>query len=753
MKVSDLHIRIRYEGGELKTEMVSDLDRAGRKTDQLATKAKNVGRQWSQVGTIVKAAAAAYMANNLIKAAEEQVNAVAKLNASLKAAGNYSQAVSVDMQGFASSMQAVTTYGDEAVIGLEALLINFGLTTDEVKQITPAILDMATAMGMDLQSAGLLISKTLDGNVGAMGRYISGLDKAQVETEGAAYLTEELNQRFEGQARALAETEIGGLKQYSNLLGDVKEDLGILIAGGLRPLITEGLQPATEWFHELDKGTQGAIGTLVLGAITIRTVLIPALRALQVSMGPGGWLLAGLGLAAAALAAYSSAADEAKTSIVNLQDEQAKLNQTIQEGTYTQLRAEIYRYRFEIIRIQEEIEKYRKKYEQAQKSMAGRASAVLGIESIYREVTILEQNLEKYKKLLEQAREAKNKLLSGETPGDTGKGGESAEEAGFSAANDLAERMLRIKLELAQSDAERIEIYQALLELQRAEMEMAERGSEEWISAMEEAVSLEQEIQGFKDEIREEEIAKQEEAAERQNEIDAELHQAKLDRLQALQAASDTFWQTMLDVEMSGAERSKAVWRAMTQVALQQISRSMVAYLAGEKSKTAASSAGAAARLAQGAAHFAAEMALAVKGIAAGVYKFYAALGPFGIPLAAMTVAGMIAAIRATAFGEGGEVDRPTLAMIGERGEAELVMPKRNFMQVFNEDILPEVRDQVRMQVAVALEGGGSQVITNNNRPMQVVNVYAENVLGGEDAWSEVVREGLHEANRREGMK
>ena len=210
----------------------------------------------------------------------------------------------------------------------------------------------------------------------------------------------------------------------------------------------------------------------------------------------------------------------------------------------------------------------------------------------------------------------------------------------------------------------------------------------------------------------------------------------------------------MLDLEMSGAERSKAVWRAMTQVALQQISRSMMAYIMGEKSKTAVQAEENVIRGAQAAAGFAREMALAVKGIAAGVYKFYAGLGPFGIPLAAATVAGMIAAIRAVAFGEGGEVDRPTLAMLGERGETELVLPKRNFMQVFNQDLLPEIQDQIRMQVAVALEGGGgNQVITNNNRPMQVVNVYADNVLGGEDAWSEVVREGLHEANRREGMK
>ena len=75
----------------------------------------------------------------------------------------------------------------------------------------------------------------------------------------------------------------------------------------------------------------------------------------------------------------------------------------------------------------------------------------------------------------------------------------------------------------------------------------------------------------------------------------------------------------------------------------------------------------------------AAEMAMAAK-----IYAWYSGLGPWAIPAAAATIAAIIAAIGSiTAHADGGLIDRPTLALMGEAGP-EIVAPKKNFQDWAN---------------------------------------------------------------------
>ena len=71
----------------------------------------------------------------------------------------------------ASELQQVTTFGDEAIIGVQASLAAFIKNEDQIKLATEATLDMAVAMGMDLKGAGDLVAKTLGSSTNAMSRY------------------------------------------------------------------------------------------------------------------------------------------------------------------------------------------------------------------------------------------------------------------------------------------------------------------------------------------------------------------------------------------------------------------------------------------------------------------------------------------------------------------------------------------------------------------------------------------------------
>jgi hypothetical protein len=69
--------------------------------------------------------------------------------------------------------------------------------------------------------------------------------------------------------------------------------------------------------------------------------------------------------------------------------------------------------------------------------------------------------------------------------------------------------------------------------------------------------------------------------------------------------------------------------------------------------------------------------------MAAKIYNWYASLGPWAIPAAAATIAAILVAVtqigKVTAHAQGGIIDRPTLALMGEAGEPELVAPERSF--------------------------------------------------------------------------
>ena len=100
-----------------------------------------------------------------IKAAAEQERVEAQLAAVLhstkEAAG-----LSVDqLKKMAAGFQDVTHFGDEAVIGMQGVLLTFKEISGEggiFERTTAVSLDLATAMGMDLKSAALQVGKALN---------------------------------------------------------------------------------------------------------------------------------------------------------------------------------------------------------------------------------------------------------------------------------------------------------------------------------------------------------------------------------------------------------------------------------------------------------------------------------------------------------------------------------------------------------------------------------------------------------------
>jgi hypothetical protein len=78
---------------------------------------------------------------------------------------------------------------------------------------------------------------------------------------------------------------------------------------------------------------------------------------------------------------------------------------------------------------------------------------------------------------------------------------------------------------------------------------------------------------------------------------------------------------------------------------------------------------------------------------------FASFVGDFPLLAAATIGLQALRAFVATSFAQGGEVTRPTLAMIGEGGEREIVGPTRTLKQVLMSELIPEIIAMARISV------------------------------------------------------
>ena len=250
------------------------MDQAARETDKLARKMK---AGFSTLTGVVAGLVGAVGFGRIIAATVEAEQATAKLNQVIKSTGGVAGFTSKQLQQIAGNLQRVTAFGDDAVVAMQAVLLTFtNVRGDQFSAATEAVLDLSTALNMDLQSAALLVGKALNDPVkGATALQRSGIQltasqkdliKSFVETGEVAKAQEiilkELGVQFGGQARNIRETFGGALASVKNAIGDLLEvDTGV-------PGATAALNDLTEVL--LDPQTKAAanslFSTLIQGA-------------------------------------------------------------------------------------------------------------------------------------------------------------------------------------------------------------------------------------------------------------------------------------------------------------------------------------------------------------------------------------------------------------------------------------------------------------------------------------------------------
>lgn len=191
----------------------------------------------------VKAAAEAYSI---------QEQAQTRLETALKATNNAIGMSATELYELASSFQDVTTYGDEAIIEVEKLFVASGkISKQAMPKAIEATLDMASAMGEDLNSAAKRLAKTLadpksnldalkDANIQlseAQKNEIKSLQEANNLYGAQSIVLRSVAESYGGIATALADTDTGKLTQIENVWGDIKEGLGKSLLDKISPAL------------------------------------------------------------------------------------------------------------------------------------------------------------------------------------------------------------------------------------------------------------------------------------------------------------------------------------------------------------------------------------------------------------------------------------------------------------------------------------------------------------------------------------
>ncbi len=211
------------------TPAVNEINKVNKAQGELENKTKSsneaIGESWVKTGAKIYGAVVALKA--VYDATGKQLQAEVALATALKNSNSVVDKNSQAWRDYASSIQAVTLYGDEAIIPLIAMGAQMGMTDETIRATIEAATDLAAATGGDLTQAFKNLGKTLTGQaeeeIVSMATELKGLTKEQLLAgEGIDLVAK----KYKGAAAEMASTDYGEVQQQINRIGDEFENLG-----------------------------------------------------------------------------------------------------------------------------------------------------------------------------------------------------------------------------------------------------------------------------------------------------------------------------------------------------------------------------------------------------------------------------------------------------------------------------------------------------------------------------------------------
>lgn len=273
-----------FDAGSIIAHVKADVSDFKKGIDEAHDKANNFSKGLDQMagfgakvasGIAVAGAGLAAFGALSVKSYMESENALQQLDAVLESTHHAAGVTADSAIQLSQSLQKVTKFSDETVLGAENLLLTFtNIGKDIFPQATETVLNMATALGEDTKDASVQLGKALQDpilGITALRRVGVNFTEDQknviqklVETghtaEAQKLILKELATEFGGSARAAGETFAGKLAILKNKFDDVKEGIGKTIVDGLLPLAQRLSDTmATQQFQDAMKKVAAAI--------------------------------------------------------------------------------------------------------------------------------------------------------------------------------------------------------------------------------------------------------------------------------------------------------------------------------------------------------------------------------------------------------------------------------------------------------------------------------------------------------------
>jgi hypothetical protein len=140
---------------------------------------------------------------------------------------------------------------NDEIVGVFEQLINYGkLTEDQIKELTPVIIDFAAKQRIDLSEATNVVVKALEGNGKALKTYGVDIKDAKDVTEAFGVIMEDLKPKVDGAAQAFGETTAGQIKRSRQEIANLQEDIGTKLLPAVRAFF-QGVSGITDWVSRL----------------------------------------------------------------------------------------------------------------------------------------------------------------------------------------------------------------------------------------------------------------------------------------------------------------------------------------------------------------------------------------------------------------------------------------------------------------------------------------------------------------------
>lgn len=223
---------------------------------------------------------------DVLQAGMDQQKVMAQTAAVIKSTGGAAHISASQVGEYADSLAQLTGISDDQIQSTENLLLTFtDIKSNIFPQTTAVVLDMATAMHEDLNSAAIQVGKALQDPIqGATALRRVGVQLSQQQMDLVKHFVEtgqkakaqqiilgELTREMGGSAEAAGKTLPGQLARLNVSFDQAKEKIGLAVIPILQKLLDQYVMPLADW---LGKHLPAAITVLTT---FINTQLVPAI--------------------------------------------------------------------------------------------------------------------------------------------------------------------------------------------------------------------------------------------------------------------------------------------------------------------------------------------------------------------------------------------------------------------------------------------------------------------------------------------